>query len=223
VLNDAATKSAAGVGLLSEQLAQSFGQATLFWGTVPLHSTFMNSDGWEVKLVAGLMIVLMTASQFYTQLQIVSKNTTDEVKASPTYRTQRIMLYLLPLVFIFSGLAFPLGVMFYWLTTNIWTMVQQFIVIRSMPTPGSEAYRMRQERLRLKGKLPPEEVKAIEDAAKPKHQRVQPVSKNRAKKQGGGQPGQKAGNPPKGQSGGSRPASDKAGGASDKATDGTEA
>ena len=76
-----------------------------------------------------------------------------ETKASPQFKQQRILLYLLPFVFVFSGVAFPLGVMFYWLTSNIWTMVQQFLVIRNMPTPGSEAAKAREARLARKGKL----------------------------------------------------------------------
>ena len=108
-------------------------------------------------VIASVMIVLMTASQFITQLQIVSKNMSPETKASPMFRQQRILLYLLPLVFAFSGVAFPLGVMFYWLVSNFWTMGQQFVVIRNMPTPGSEAAKAREARLAKKGKLVVEE------------------------------------------------------------------
>src|SRR4029450_8245522 len=96
---------------------------------------------------AVVMIVIMTASQFYTQLQIMSKNQTPEMKASPMYRQQRVLLYILPVVFLFSGLAFPIGVMFYWLTSNLWTVGQQYLVIRNMPTPGSEAALAREARL----------------------------------------------------------------------------
>lgn len=133
------------------------------------------------------MVVLMTASQFITQLQIVSKNMSPEAKASPTFKQQRILLYILPLVFAFSGFAFPLGVMFYWLTSNIWTMIQQFIVIRNMPTPGSEAAKAREERLRRKGKLVEETTVAgdVTLVEKKAVQRTQPVSKNRSKKQAG--------------------------------------
>src|SRR5207342_3452122 len=106
-----------------------------------------------VIVIAVFMVVLMTASQFITQLQIMSKNQSPEMKASPMYRQQRILLYLLPLVFAFSGFAFPIGVMFYWLTSNLWTMGQQFLVIRNMPTPGSEAALAREARLARKGKL----------------------------------------------------------------------
>ena len=63
------------------------------------------------------------------------------------YRQQRVLLYVLPVIFIFSGYAFPIGAMFYWLTSNVWTLVQQFLVIRNMPTPGSEAALAREARL----------------------------------------------------------------------------
>ena len=94
------------------------------------------------------------------------------------------MLYIIPFMFVFSGVAFPLALNFYWFTSNIWTMAQQFIVIRSMPTPGSEAFRMRQERLRKKGKLTEEQIEAGLDSPKqvPQGQRQQPVGKKRAKK-----------------------------------------
>jgi YidC/Oxa1 family membrane protein insertase len=192
VLNDA-QHGKAGVGPLNTELAESFGAAE-FLGA-PLHSSFASQ--WSlmvagepysisVMVIAAVMVVLMTASQFITQLQIVSKNMSPETKASPMFRQQRILLYLLPLVFAFSGVAFPLGVMFYWLTTNIWTMVQQFVVIRNMPTPGSEAAKAREERLARKGKLIAKDgdVIVVEEPRKPA-QRQQPVSKTRAKKQTG--------------------------------------
>ena len=104
------------------------------------------------------------------------------------YKQQRVLLYLLPLVFAFSGFAFPLGVMFYWLTSNFWTMGQQFLVIRNMPTPGSEAALAREARLarkrQRKGLPSIEEEKPVVEEPK-KVQRTQPVGKNRAKKQSG--------------------------------------
>lgn len=182
-----------GVGLLNEQLSAEFGRATLF-GIAPLGSTMLTSEGnvWVI-VIAAVLVILMTASQFITQLQIMSKNQSPEMKASPMYRQQRILLYILPLVFLFSGVAFPLGVMFYWFVSNIWTMVQQFIVIRNMPTPGSDAALAREARLAKKRQrrglvddeieAGPEGTIALEEPKKT--QRPQPVSKNRAKKKGG--------------------------------------
>jgi YidC/Oxa1 family membrane protein insertase len=135
-------------------------------------------------IIAAAMVLVMTASQFITQLQIVSKNMSEETKASPTFRQQRILLYILPLVFAFSGFAFPIGVMFYWLVSNFWTMIQQFLVIRNMPTPGSQAAKDREQRLARRGKLISKDVPTVIVEEKKPTQRQQPVGKNRAKKQG---------------------------------------
>ena len=188
--------NAAGVGLLNAGLSESFGTSSLF-DIAPLHLAISTAEGnVPVIITAVIMVVLMTGSQFITQLQIMSKNQSAEMKASPMYRQQRIMLYMLPLVFAFSGFTFPLGVMFYWLVSNFWTMGQQFLVIRNMPTPGSEAALAREARLakrnQRKGIIEeaPESdsgtgtgTVVVEEPKNP--QRDQPVSKNRAKKKQG--------------------------------------
>jgi YidC/Oxa1 family membrane protein insertase len=131
----------------------------------------------------------MIASQFFTQLQIMSKNVSDETKNSPMYRQQKILLYIIPFAFLFSGVAFPLALNIYWFSSNIWTMGQQAIVINTMPTPGSEAWRKRQERLKAKGKMTDDEKRAkalgqdLPPAPEPQQgQRQQPVSSKRSKK-----------------------------------------
>ena len=79
------------------------------------------------------------------------------------YRQQRILLYIIPFAFLFSGFVFPLALNIYWFSSNLWTMAQQAIVINQMPNPGSEAWRKRQEKLRAKGKMTDDEEKrAIE-------------------------------------------------------------
>jgi YidC/Oxa1 family membrane protein insertase len=187
VLQDAQHEKV-GVGLLNLDLSRSFGESVLF-GVAPLKLAISTADGnFWVILIAAVMVILMTGSQFITQLQIMSKNQSKEMKESPMYKQQRVLLYLLPLVFAFSGFAFPLGVMFYWLTSNFWTMGQQFLVIRNMPTPGSEAALAREARLARKRQrkgitLVEEEAPAVEEPKKV--QRTQPVGKNRAKKQSG--------------------------------------
>jgi YidC/Oxa1 family membrane protein insertase len=197
VLHNAQTGKV-GIGLLNRDLSDSFAKARLLGA--PLHETFTTASTPVVQIIAGFMIVIMTASQFYTQLQLTSKNMSPETKASPMYRQQKMLLYVLPLVFLFSGLSFPLGVMFYWLTSNVWTMGQQFIVIRNSPTPGSDAAlarearlaRKQQEREARKGSgssglsaLTEITVTEIETPKRVTTQRVQPVGKNRAKKQNG--------------------------------------
>lgn len=184
-LNDAQANKK-GVGPLDAALAQSFSQAEM-WGA-KLSDTFFGSPELNVKIIAAVMIVLMSASQFITQKQIMAKNQNPEVMNSQFMQTQKLLLYVLPLVFLVSGLTFPLGVMTYWLISNFWTMGQQFLVIRNMPQPGSPAHFARQERLRKKGKLTdPEPTPVVLDESEEEQgetspQRQQPISKNRAKK-----------------------------------------
>jgi YidC/Oxa1 family membrane protein insertase len=187
-----------GVSFMTRDLARSFANAELL-GAAPLKaamfevfeegSAYLGGQAVAIVLIASVMVVLMSGSQFITQLQIMSKNQSPEMKASPMYRQQRILLYVLPLVFLFSGVFFPLGVMFYWLVSNFWTMGQQFIVIRNLPTPGTEAAKERDERIarkRAKKGLPPiDEEKPVADDEPEQElpgQRQQPVSKDRAKK-----------------------------------------
>ena len=191
-----ARQDKAGVGLLTQQLSDSFGKASLFNGAAPLGQSIQDGikNGMPLVIVIGaIMVVVMTASQFITQLQIMSKNQSPEMKASPMFRQQRILLYILPLVFAFSGFAFPIGTMFYWLTSNIWTMVQQYLVIRTMPTPGSEAALAREARLARRAQRRGITIVETESPGQPEvkkavsTQRQQPVGKNRAKKQSGAQ------------------------------------
>jgi YidC/Oxa1 family membrane protein insertase len=191
-----------GVGLLSNELTQQFYDATIF-GDVSLHGTLGNAIETQNTIAIVLLVilvVLMIGSQFFTQLQIISKNLSPEAKTGQAYQMQKIMLYVLPLGFIFSGVFFPLGVVVYWFISNLWTMAQQFLVIREMPTPGSEAAKAREERLARKGKAidssgkvvpmaayEAEQKRMLEEAEKAKQaapKRQQPVGKKRAKKKG---------------------------------------
>ena len=182
-LNEA-QHSKAGVQFLTTELSSSFARSEFFGA--PLASTFLSDDNVAVKVLAAVMIVLMTASQFITQKQIMAKNQNPAAQTSQYMQTQKILLYVFPVIFAISGVSFPLGVMFYWLTSNFWTMGQQFVVIRNMPTPGSIAHQQREARLAKKGKLPKASDSVADDAPaeQVKPQRQQPVSKARAKNAG---------------------------------------
>ena len=81
----------------------------------------------------------MSATTFLTQKQLMSKNMPADAMNNPFAQQQKILLYVFPLVFAVSGVNFPIGVLLYWLTTNVWSMCQQFYVIRRNPVPGSPA------------------------------------------------------------------------------------
>jgi YidC/Oxa1 family membrane protein insertase len=114
---------------------------------VPLYATFMDADQTpnpvNTRILALIMIALMTATTFITQRQLIVKNSAPD---NPMVRQQKILLYVFPVIFAVSGINFPIGVLVYWFTTNLWSMGQQFWVIRNNPQPGTPAYDAKQAR-----------------------------------------------------------------------------
>ena len=143
----------------NDALFESAGKAEIF--NAPLSATFLDAPTVQVRIIAVVLVVLMVLTTFLTQRQIMRKNMPPEAMEGPFAQQQKILLYVLPLVFAFSGVYFPLGVVIYWLTSNIWTMGQQFYVIRRMPAPGSPAEEARRRRMesksRRRGQPAPEE------------------------------------------------------------------
>jgi YidC/Oxa1 family membrane protein insertase len=104
----------------------------------------------SVQVVAAVMILLMTGTMFYTQLQLTRKNLPKEALEGPLAQQQKMMLYLFPAIFVIFGVNIPIGVLFYWLASNLWTMGQQFYVIRKNPAPGTDAYEAWEARQKAK-------------------------------------------------------------------------
>lgn len=177
------------IGPLTQELAREANDATLFGAEIS--QTFLGSDQPSVKLVTIVLIILMSATTFFTQKQLTQKNMPASALQGPMAQQQKMLLYILPLVFAVSGVNFPIGVLIYWTTTNVWSMGQQFYVIRRNPTPGSEAERLLKERrarkAAAKGIVLEEPATPVEE--KPRGQRPQPKRKQRAKPPTGTTPG----------------------------------
>jgi len=192
------------IGPLDATLAEQAQNSTIFGAS--LSSTFVHATDVNTKIVTVVLIVLMSASQFTSQRQLMMKNMPANAMDNPFGKQQKVLLYLMPLFFAFSGINFPIGVLLYWLTTNVWSMGQQFYTIRRMPAPGSlaekalEARRLKSGKEHKKFTIPglshDSELDEIQDSAitdaKPKSgQRQQPKRKKRGKPpgQGDGKPG----------------------------------
>ncbi|MEJ8658444.1 MULTISPECIES: membrane protein insertase YidC [Streptomyces] len=144
------------IGVLNQNLVDSARQAKIFGA--PIAAKFTDSEDkvaalhaslTDVRVITAIMIVLMSASQFYTQRQLMQKNVDLSVK-TPYMQQQKMLMYIFPIIFAVMGINFPVGVLVYWLTTNVWTMGQQMYVINQNPTPGSKAQDSYLQRL-LKG------------------------------------------------------------------------
>ena len=183
------------IGPLTAELANQVQHSTVFGAS--LSSSFMNSSDTTVKVVTVIMIIAMSATQWYTMAQLSMKNMPESSKNSdnPMMRSQRMMMTIMPIFFAFTGVQFQIGVLIYWVTSNLWTMGQQFYTINRMPAPGSEAekkFRARENAKRARKGMPSleeeERAKAEAEGTAPTGgQRAQPVRKNRQKK-GAGRP-----------------------------------
>jgi len=91
------------------------------------------------------------------------------------------MLYAFPVIFAISGVNFPIGVLIYWSTTNIWTWGQQFYVIKRNPTPGSPAYEELQRKCATQRGVVEESPENSEGVTEEKGQRQQPKKKKKKK------------------------------------------
>jgi YidC/Oxa1 family membrane protein insertase len=185
------------IGPITPEVAAQAEQSTLFGAQ--LSDTFLSADSTATYIVTVLLIVLMSATTFTTQRQLMMKNMPASALDNPFAKQQKVLLYLMPIFFAISGINFPIGVLIYWSVTNIWSMCQQFYVIRRMPAPGSPAEKAMQERRRKRGK-PVEDftVKGLDatpagDApdAKTGGQRQQPKRNKKKAKGGPAKPGGK--------------------------------
>ncbi len=158
------------------------------WG-VPLYGTFLNADevaadGFNpttTKILAMILIVLMSSTTFLTQRQLIVRNTAP---GNPMVRQQKILLYVFPIVFAVGGVNFPIGVLIYWFTTNLWTMGQQFWVIRNNPQPGTPAFEAKEARKKAKasGKGVTNGDVIVTDTVSVTPERVQPKRTSKSKR-----------------------------------------
>ena len=139
----------AGMGPLNRTLAEQADSAKIFGA--PLSDTFMHANTSSTRILTVVLIIMMSASTFTTQRQLMMKNMPATALDNPFAQQQKILLYVLPGIFAISGVNFPIGVLLYWLTTNLWSMGQQFYVIRRMPAPGSPAEQALLERRSRRG------------------------------------------------------------------------
>ncbi len=184
VLNEATGATSEGLGVLSDADAAELDRASLFG--VEISNRFIGAAGdWRVYLMCGFLVALMTVTTFITQRQLMRKNMPASALTGPYAQQQKMLLYILPVAFAVGGVAFPVGVLLYWTTSNLWTMGQQFYVIRNNPAPGTPAFDAKVARDTKKGKVVP--AAAAEPATPtvidpPKRQQPKKSSRNQRRR-----------------------------------------
>jgi YidC/Oxa1 family membrane protein insertase len=172
-------------GFLKGEYLVSAAQAKFFGA--PISETFLGTDKLNVKIVTVLLIIFMSGTTFTTQRQLMVKGMPKmDASNNMMLQQQKIMLYLFPVIFAVSGVNFPVGVLIYWSTTNLWTWGQQYYVIKRNPTPGSPAYeelvRKRAHKEKLENKSLGTDIDQNEEQApEVLGQRQQPKKKKKKK------------------------------------------
>ncbi len=91
----------------------------------------------RIRVVAFTLMVIMCLTTYITQKQIMKRSGPVEGQAA---MVQKFLLYVMPASLFVSGFFFPIGVLLYWMSNNLWTLGQQYFVLKRMPPPpGSDA------------------------------------------------------------------------------------
>nr|WP_237767408.1 YidC/Oxa1 family membrane protein insertase [Serinicoccus sp. CUA-874] len=195
LLNTAQTVSRGEIeplGLFTRELATKMAGSEIFGAG--LTSTFLHDQDLSAKILSLVLIIVMSATQFITSHQLMRQNMSPEALNSPMARQQQIFIYVLPIVFAVTGVNFPVALLIYWTVSNLWTMGQQFFIIRNMPAPNTPAEEKYKARMARKGKtatgiqlknpnfMAEREAARTQVQARTAGQRTQPKSKKRSKR-----------------------------------------
>ena len=145
------------LGFFFEQnpaLVTSLKDASIFGAPISARFLPLDAGFGPTQYVTMTLIILMTGILFVTQLQLMRKNMPPEALTGTMAQQQKMMLYMFPAIYAIGGISIPIGVLIYWLTTNLWTMGQQYILIHNNPAPGTPAFVDWEDRMRAKGRDP---------------------------------------------------------------------
>lgn len=127
--------------------------------------SLLGANPTNVRVVAAILVLMMIVSTFFTSRQMILK--TGWAEDPQQKMVQRLMLYGVPFSLLISGFAFPLGVVLYWTTQNIFSLGQQMWVLRKYPPPNAKGTAAKQTGKPAVGKVPAKsDGKKNGDAAK---------------------------------------------------------
>src|SRR5690348_8353363 len=126
-LTESVVKSAQNANILGAHISDK----VLFTGTmhVPL----------EAKIVILCFVTISVVTTFMTVRQSTKRGMTPQMTPdNPMAASQKYMAYIVPF-FALSGLYWAFGLVLYWVTTNLWTLGQQYVLFKRypMPVPGT--------------------------------------------------------------------------------------
>ncbi|KAB7788737.1 60Kd inner membrane protein [Bifidobacterium cebidarum] len=181
------------LGAFDVATAKQFTQTDVF-GIVSVTDNF-TSAAFAGKIVIGIFVALMCFCLWFVQYFSMKRNMAAASMNKQAESMQKMMLWIFPIMYIFSGVTMPFAVLVYWLTNNVCNLLRTFWQVTYFPTPGSPAAEDKEKRdhrrenaRREKAGLPSleeEELQKAKEAAEHKdtkgYQRVQPQRKRKRK------------------------------------------
>jgi YidC/Oxa1 family membrane protein insertase len=98
-------------------------------GLIPGSESFLFIPDLTDKAEGGVLIALVV---IYVATQLAA----GLVMMTSADATQRTLMFVLPIIFVPFIITFPAGLVLYWITTNVWTIGQQYAVKKLIPPPA---------------------------------------------------------------------------------------
>lgn len=133
------------IGGMGQVQAQDLWHSTFFGESLGL-TMFGPGSTLSTKVIIGAMVAYLVLSMLFQTAFLTMKNMSYEQLHSdnPMVKSTKSMMYMMPLVYLFTGPVVQVGLLIYWVTSNTWMILQQFFIIRAFPTRGSAAAKWRE-------------------------------------------------------------------------------
>src|SRR5499427_8589972 len=124
---------------LTKGFVLSAQHANIFGAHIPDKFLFpLPGQTLESRLVILFAVLISVATTFMTVRQSTKRGMTPQMTPdNPMAASQKYMTYIVPF-FALSGLYWAFGLVLYWVTTNVWTLGQQYVLFKRYPaTPAT--------------------------------------------------------------------------------------
>jgi YidC/Oxa1 family membrane protein insertase len=135
---------------LTRRVVYSARHAHILWATIADRIVTSPLPPWHrapgvpvsAMIEIGVVVLISATTTFLTVRQSVKRGIgqVGQDPNNPMANSQKYMMYIAPL-FALSGLYWQFGLVLYWVTTNVWTLGQQYILFRNFTplTAGADA------------------------------------------------------------------------------------
>jgi YidC/Oxa1 family membrane protein insertase len=105
---------------------------------VKIKDTFLHGTSLHVHVVVAFVVLVSMGTTYLTVRQSMKRGMMPTGSDSPMGQSQKLMAYVMPL-FALTGLYWPFGLVLYWVMTNLWTLGQQYVLLRKYPVGAAAA------------------------------------------------------------------------------------